>query len=205
MTKKSLHNSFKRVVLFYLTIVVLAIVIRICSNSLIYETFKDLIPLFIATPAIWLGYCLQRRSSYLQQLRSIWFQLVDAVQDCMFYTKIDNPTHQQHLEVLKKMSASIDGVRCVFENLPNRNGEQSLYPFEPLKNIYMIIENIGVSTLSEGERSNKHNQLFKLWRDVREEFLKEFDRDLPTFSHSHWIDPSKVTVYDKNRIEKTPS
>ncbi|MCF6208526.1 MAG: hypothetical protein L3J61_03975, partial [Ghiorsea sp.] len=119
MTKKSLQKNFIWAVLLYFLLIAIAIGIRACtdSDSLIYDTFKDLIPLFIATPAIWLGYCLQRRSSYLQQLRGLWLQLVDAVQVCMIYTQIENPKEHQYLEALKKMGASIDGVRGVFENL----------------------------------------------------------------------------------------
>jgi hypothetical protein len=58
----------------------------------VYATYKDLLPLLIAIPAAWLGYCFQRRTSYLAALRTLWENLIPAVQQAIHYTHLAQPT-----------------------------------------------------------------------------------------------------------------
>lgn len=84
----------------------------------------------------------------------------------------------------------------------NRN----LYPYEPVKDIYGLIYDLGCNKqLTEAERKNTRNKIFALWRDVREELLKEFDREIPTNPHTHWAQPEKSKVYETHGIEKKPT
>jgi len=205
MTKRTLTISFLAAGIVYLIAVVVGIGFRWCDNadeSRYYETFVDMIPLIIALPAVWLGHCLQRRSSYLQQLRILWSQLVNAVQESMIYARIAEPTEEQHLAVLAKLAVAIDEVRGVFTNLKNPHGVRSLYPFEPIKNIYFLVLDLGCNTPSKSDRKKTEDEIFALWREARDELLKEFDRDAPTFPHSHWAEPTKSKVYDHYGIEK---
>lgn len=205
MTKRSLARCFRMTAELYLLAVLGGVAFRVfdsTKDAMLYNTFKDLIPLIIAIPAIWLGHCLQRRSSYLQQLRTLWSLLVDAVQECAAYTYLESPRHEQHLFVLKKLAISIDEVRGVFTNLKNPKGTRTLYPFEPIKNIYLIIEKFGFTGRVESEREQLRKQVFALWREVRDELLKEFDREVPSFPHSHWADSTKVGVYEDHGIER---
>jgi len=74
MTKKQLFKWFSIASMVYLAAIALGVYLRIydtTTNSVMYSTYKDMIPFIIAIPATWLGYCLQRRSSYLQQLRNL--------------------------------------------------------------------------------------------------------------------------------------
>ena len=78
-----------------------------------------------------------------------------------------------------------------------------LYPFEPIKDMYGLIEGLGFGDSFKTCDSKKCRvQIFALWKDVRKEILKEFDREVPTFSHSHWADVSKSRVYDQHQIPK---
>lgn len=176
------------------------------NDSLIYSTYKDMIPFIIAIPAAWLGYCLQRRSSYLQQLRILWSTLIKAVQKANQYTYIECPTRDQYSETLCCLSAAIEEIRGVFINLVEKNRNISLYPFEPVKDIYGLIDDLGCDKkLTEAEKKDARNKIFALWRDVREELLKEFDREIPTFPHTHWAQPEKSKVYETHGIEKKPT
>lgn len=176
------------------------------DKRILYSTFKDLIPLLIATPAAWLGYCVQRRSAYHQQLRSLWSKLIDAVQSAIQYTHLEEPTQQEYSSVLVKLSSAIDEVRGLFCNLGEGDKNLKLYPFEPLKDIYGLLK-----TLSYGKRFDidkatvERVKILKLWKSVRQELLKEFDREEPTFPHSHWVDPEKSHVYEENDIPKRPT
>ncbi|MCI5212579.1 MAG: hypothetical protein D3910_28180, partial [Candidatus Electrothrix sp. ATG2] len=89
MTKSKLIQSFCTVGAVYLMALLCGIVFRVFDPSkeaLLYNTYKDLIPFVIILPATWLGYCLQRRISYMQQLRIIWSNLVATIQSANQYT-----------------------------------------------------------------------------------------------------------------------
>lgn len=190
----------------YFAAVILGIYLRIYDttpNYVIYSTYKDMIPFIISIPAAWLGYCLQRRSSYLQQLRMLWSTLVKAVQKANQYTYIECPSRDQHSETLCCLSGAIEEIRGVFMNLGENNINIGLYPFEPVKDIFGLINDLGCNKqLSEDERKTTRDKIFALWSDMRKELLKEFDREVPTFSHTHWGQSEKSKIYDIHDIEK---
>ena len=209
MTKKQLFKWFSVAIMVYLAAVVLGIYLRIYDttpNYVIYSTYKDMIPLIISIPAAWLGYCLQRRSSYLQQLRILWGNLVKAVQKANQYTYIECPSRDQHSETLCCISGAIEEIRGVFMNLGENDINIGLYPFEPVKDIFGLINDLGCNKqLSEDERKTTRNKIFALWADMRKELLKEFDREVPTFSHTHWEQSEKSKIYDTHDIKKRPT
>ena len=209
MTKKQLRNRFIVGGTIYLFAVLVGASIRYfddTTDTVIYGTYKDMIPFLIAIPAAWLGYSLQRRASYLAQLRSLWSSLVNAVQIALEYTYLSDSKNESYRQVLHCLSCTIDEVRGVFMNLGESEKKRGLYPFEPIKDIYNIIRNLDCNNKpSEQERENARKKIAALWGEVRKELLKEFDREIPTFSHSHWDDTEKGKVYKKHDIEKTPT
>src|SRR5258708_14795216 len=138
MTKHNLRICFITVTSFYALCVVLGIFFRIYDHTgehLIYSTYKDMLPLVIAGPAAWLGFCLQKRASYMQQLRLLWSKLVDGVQTAGQYTHLPSPTQEDLQRALLQLSIAIDEVRGVFTNIGEDDEERGFYPFEPLKQI----------------------------------------------------------------------
>jgi hypothetical protein len=190
VTKRSLNIRFQWVIWLYATALLAAVLLRMFDSTkdqLIYATFKDTIPLLIALPAAWLGYCLQRRSSYMQQLRSLWSKLVEAVQVANQYTFLHAPTQEQQVNVLQRLSIGIDEIRGVFMNLGEADGKRGLYPFEPLKEIHEAVLRVGFGPNVSSEQLEKlRTFIFEQWRAVRDELLKEFDREPPTYYHSHY-------------------
>jgi hypothetical protein len=206
MTKKTIRNRFIAAIIGLAVLAGVGILISAldCSaDRRVYSTFKDLLPLFLGIAAVWLGYCAQRRNAYQQQLRSLWSSLVEGVHCALQYCELQSPTEEEYRAVLTKLSVAIDEVRGVFRNLPDPSADRGLYPFEPVKNIYLLVEDLGFGQQCGGCASQKcYKQIFALWKDVREEILKEFDREVPTFPHSHWADLEKSRVYDQHGIPK---
>jgi hypothetical protein len=138
------------------------------KDQIVFSTFKGLMPLFLGIAAVWLGYCVQRRNAYQQQLRSLWSKLVEAVHYAIQYTCLNNPTQEQYRTALTKLSIAIDEVRGVFCNLRETDTNIGLYPFEPIKDIYSLIEDLGFGDSYKSCDSKKcYNQIFALWKDVR--------------------------------------
>ncbi|MDD5450377.1 MAG: hypothetical protein PHT49_00545 [Desulfovibrionales bacterium] len=206
MTKKSIRRWFIGAIAVFTILAIVGILISIfdCTEErIVFSTFKDLLPIFIGITAVWLGYCAQRRHAYQQQLRSLWSSLVEAAHCALQYCQFEITTEAQYRTVLIKLSVAIDEVRGVFCNLPDANIKSGLYPFEPIKNIYLLVEDLGFGpSIQRCEAQTCHKKVFALWKDVRDEILKEFDREVPTFPHSHWVDLSKARVYDEHKIPK---
>lgn len=209
MTKKAIKRAFIIAVSAFGVMLVAGITISILDDSskrIAFTTFKDLIPLALGGVAAWLGYCVQRRSAYQQQLRTLWSRLVEAVHKAVQYTSLTSPNQEQLSEVLTRLSIAIDEVRGVFCNLDERSDDGGLYPFEPLKDILGLVRDLGAGDKFLADEAREcQRRVFALWADVRRELLKEFDRDEPTFSHSHWADLEKARVYDLHEIPKRPS
>jgi hypothetical protein len=185
MTKRSLARRIWWVMVLYAAAVAIAVVIRVIDSSVTgvwYSTYKDLIPFLIALPAAWLGYCLQRRNSYMQQLRSLWSTLVETIQDA-----------NQYNDVCRKLSIAIDEIRGVFMNIGESDETsekigKGLYPFESMKDIHQLITVAGFGESTSPEAlSVVRQKMFALWKEVRDALLKEFDREEPTHFDSHYV------------------
>lgn len=120
MTKKTIRMWFIGAIIAFVVLLITGILISIfdCStNRVVFSTFKDLLPLFLGITAVWLGYCIQRRNAYQQQLRSLWSKLVEAVHCAIQYSCVGTPNEEQYRTVLAKLSVAIDEVRGVFCNI----------------------------------------------------------------------------------------
>jgi hypothetical protein len=196
LTKKRIRHSFLLVMAMYLLAIGVAVLIRIfdpTEDGDIYATYKDVVPLIIALPAAWLGYCLQRRNSYMQQLRALWTKLVETVQLVNQYTFLDSPTKEHHADACHKLSIAIDEIRCVFMNLGesekdgNRN-QKGLYPFESLKDMHKELVLAGFGSATSVEKLEKlRENTFKQWKAIRDVLLMEFDREEPTHFESRFV------------------
>lgn len=206
MTKKSIKRVFLTAIVVFVALLITGVVISIfdaTDDRVVFTTYKDLMPLFLGIAAVWLGYCAQRRSAYQQQLRALWTSLVEAVHLAVQYTHLKQPTEEQFRSVLTRLSVAIDEVRGVFCNLNESAEDIGFYPFEPIKDIYGLITDLGYAkTFKAASVKDCREKIFILWKEVRKEILKEFDREEPTFSHSHWADLEKARVYDDHRIPK---
>lgn len=129
-----------------------------------------------------------------------------AVQTASQYTHIEYPTKEQYSETLCSLSAAIEEVRGVFMNLGETDNKIGLYPFEPVKDILRLISDLGYNKqITTDDGKIVRDKIFALWADARKELLKEFDREIPTFPHTHWAQPEKSKVYEKHGIDKKPT
>ncbi|HEV3385609.1 MAG TPA: DUF2934 domain-containing protein, partial [Gemmata sp.] len=169
-----------------------------------YGAYKDLIPLVIAIPATWLAFCIQKRLSYVQQLRALWTKVIDAVQDSINYTYLTEPKQEDHRKVVSKLFAVIDEIRGVFRNVgdkphwPMRFGtrekrtreEIGLYPLEGVKEIRDYVVSLGSGgAFSPSQARSARGKIIALWNHVRDTLLTEFDRSRPTYADSPYLIP----------------
>ena len=142
MTRRRLSGITRSVVGIYALAIVVGVVLRVAfpgPASPVYQTYRDLIPLIIALPAAFLAQAFQRRASYMQGLRSVWGNMVNAVAAALTYAETPAPSKEQHVDVLRRLSAVIEELRGFDANVPSGVAPGGWYPFEPVKQIHGVI------------------------------------------------------------------
>ncbi|KXX71402.1 hypothetical protein [Flammeovirga sp. SJP92] len=208
MTRKTLRKWTVIVVCFYSCAVIVGICLRILfpdkvgSVNVVYQTFKDLVPFVIAIPAAWLGFCFQRRASYLSALRELWAILIPAVQQSIQYTHLSNPTDQDFAATQKDLSIVIDSLRGVFSNIGPKYSV-GLYPYENLKDISKIITWLRFSTNhTKDDRYWGRRGIKTIWSSMHQMLLLEFDREIPVYPLSKFIDNEPSIVDHLENLER---
>lgn len=159
-----------------------------CTGVKHYSLFKDLLPLATALPAAILAGIYQRRSSFLQQLRTTWTTLVDAVQDVVQFTHLAEPGAPDFAKVMKKLSVVTDDFRSLYKNLREDKGSRGFFPFESLKRIQKVISKYYLAKdYSEATQQETRKLVIGLWQQVRDPVLEEFDRLEPTYFDSPFV------------------
>jgi len=192
MNEKIFRWNVFLVISVYVVAIIIGIKLRkpdISCDDHTYTTFKDLIPLVIAIPAAWLGYCFQRRQSYLKDIRDLWSKMVAAVQDAIQYTHLNAPAQSDYARVLKGLSIAIDEVRGVFANVGEAEQQVGIFPFEGLKAIYQEISALGFEKgFSQHRAPVARKEILESWTNLRRGYLKELKRGIPISADSPFLD-----------------
>lgn len=191
MTKHNLSVAIRNVVLGCGIWVALMLVAKLApcpgwlkphlpfSRDSLYSVLKDVIPLVLAWPVAYLSHAFQRRVSYLQALRSLYGDIIEAIAQARQYTYSENREDSEWESALVDLSKAIDGVRAVYYNLGESEKETGLYPYEPLKDIYQALLKCPPKC-SEDHRGSIRRLIDTKWKGVRHRFLDEFDRSRPS-------------------------
>lgn len=178
MTRRQLRRAIIQVIGVYAAAASLGLMLGV-SASPYYNAFRDIVPFVFGIPAAYLGYCFQRRQSYMESLRSLWTKLVHAVQESIRYTFDPTPTQSEHAHILMQLAIAVDEVRGVYKNIGERPGNIGVYPYEPIKEIYRAVDELGHGELTSDERALARQRIKGHWRSIRANFLDEFDRAEP--------------------------
>lgn len=190
------ERIFRRNVFLVIAVYGLAIAVGIGLKLLdpsnkdapVYATFKDLVPLIIAIPAAWLGYCFQRRQAYLKDVRDLWSKLVVAVQESVQYTHLRAPEQAEYGRVLKSLSVTTEELRAIFANVGEAEGRVGLFPFESIKEIHGKVSALGFGDQFKPETAAKARQeIVILWKKLRSHFLSELERGVPARADSPFL------------------
>ncbi len=178
MTRRAFQLWLALIAGLYATFIVAGVLLH---DGDYYDLYKDLVPLATALPAAVLAGVYQRRSSFLQQLRSTWRDLVVAVQEAIQFTHIAQPTTEQFSDLMKKLSVVTDDFRSLFRNLDERTDSIGLYPFESLKELQASVSSYYIAAdFSTQQQQTVRRKVIQLWKQVRTPIVEEFDRLEPT-------------------------
>ena len=184
MTKKRLIRNILYFSIFYISVFAVAILIYFTDrtdNRKYYLLFKDVFPILMTFPVAYLGFCFQRRSNFQVALRSLWTNIIHAVNRAILFTEFKANSPQDQVDVLLALSKAIDEVRGVYYNIHQSKTKKGLYPFESLKTIYKIIEELNPNEWHPEQMKAANMKIKHHWQIIRKVFLAEFDRSEPTF------------------------
>lgn len=204
MTRKKLRNIIILVISLYILAVISGVTIYITDTTdkkSNYAVFKDLIPFMIAIPIAFLGFCFQKRANYTQALRPLWSNLIISVNTAIQFTHQTTTTQKEYGETLMLLSASIDEVRGVYQNIKTGTDGIGYYPFESLKSIHTIISELGYGDADKLKSDEARKHIKHNWKNLRETFLLEFDRPVPTVFDSPYIPSRKKSPLSKSDDE----
>jgi len=191
MNARTFRRNVLTVIAFYAlvtTALVLARQLDATKHEHVYATLKDAIPMLIAIPAAWLGYCLQRRQSYLKDVRDLWSKLVAAVQEAIQYTHLHSPPQADFAKVCKTLSIAIEELRAVFANIGERQKAAGLFPFEKLKTIQSTITTLGFGEgVTPQMARDARAEIVGNWKLLRGHFLSELERGVPAKPDSPFL------------------
>jgi len=186
MNKKQLKIKIFSVIIILLMILI-AYIILYYYKLAIYQELVKLMPLIIAIPATYLGYCFQQRISYLKDLRNLAYNMNNSVREAIKYTYIESTDKTLHLDTLCSLSKVIEEVRMFYKNIGQNKNNIGLYPYEPIKEIFEIIKKLEI-TSQEKERKIARDIIKIKWKELWcEEFLDEFDGHEPSKPVSKYL------------------
>jgi hypothetical protein len=158
------------------------------NNPDAYATFKDMTPVLIAIAAAALTGSIQRRISFLTEVRKLYGQCVSSFESTLQYTYLDKPDQPQFAAVYKELATTIELFRGSFRNAGDGKGRQGLYPFEALKSIlewhsYLRFGN----DFKKQSACEARRAMVILWQQyLRPPVLAELDRWTPRSFMSHF-------------------
>ena len=148
----------------------------------IYEYMKDMALIFITVIAAYLANVFQKRSGFVKSLEREWRGIVQTKSALYRYCEKENPSADDYLDAYCTISATLDNMRIVYENVGETGKLIGLYPFEPLHDMRRLLQSLDPrlgKTACEGHRRRVRDGILQCFSALRENFLEELDLEQP--------------------------
>jgi hypothetical protein len=186
MTRKRLSRILTLVMSGLVALIALALAAKLSGHqgwgSDLYEVIKDTSLLIFTVIAAYMAYVYQKRTTFLQNLREQWYEIVGAKAELIYYCHLESPTLEDYLIAARELSECIDTMRMVYANVGETEELIGLYPYSPLHHMRLTMESLdprkGIPTPEQ--RFAARGEIWDAFNAVREHFLDEFDIDEPT-------------------------
>jgi hypothetical protein len=147
-----------------------------------YEVIRDTSLLIVTVIAAYMAHIYQKRSTFLQNLREQWHEIVHAKAELIYYCHLENPTLDDYLFAARQLSECIDTMRIVYSNIGETEEFIGLYPYAPLHHMRVTVEKLDPrkGTPTADQRYAARGEIWDAFNAIREHFLDEFDIEEPT-------------------------
>jgi hypothetical protein len=185
MTRKEQNRILGFVVVGLLALISTALAAKLSGLQWalnLYEFIRDTSLLIVTVIAAYMAYVYQRRTTFLQNLREQWREIVQAKASLIYYCHLSNPTPEDYLYAARQLSECIDNMRIVYANVGETDELIGLYPYSPLHHMRIVIERLDprVADVTTEQKYAARGEIWDAFNAVREHFLDEFDIEEPT-------------------------
>jgi hypothetical protein len=185
MTRKQQNRILTIVVTSLAILIGLALAAKLSGISWalnIYEFIRDTSLLIVTVIAAYMAHVYQKRSTFLQNLREQWHDIVRAKAELIYYGHLENPTLDDYLLAARELSECIDTMRIVYSNVGETDKLIGLYPYAPLHHMRVVMESLDPrkGTPTPEQRYAARGEIWDAFNAIREHFLDEFDIEEPT-------------------------
>ena len=185
MTRKRQNRVLMIVMMGLVALIALALAAKLSGIPWalnVYEVIRDTSVLLVAVIAAYLAYIYQKRTTFLQNLRDQWYEIVSAKAELIYYCHLEKPTLDDYLMAARALSECIDTMRIVYSNVGETNELIGYYPYSPLHHIRVVMESLDPreGTPTTEQRYAARGEIWSGFNSVREHFLDEFDIEEPS-------------------------
>ena len=196
MTRRSLNRTLRRVYLVLgLTLAVsllakfadhLGMPVNGLMNQLlkdVYEFLRDMALLIATAGAAYIANIFQKRSNFIDGLRSEWRQIIESKSALFTFTHLEQPSAEQYLDVFCRLSETIDNMRVVYRNVGETRSQIGLYPYSPLHDMRRVLQALDPRKNEEvtaDQRKLARDAILQSFYALRETFLEELDLEEPS-------------------------
>lgn len=185
MTRKTQNRILTIVVTGLVVLIGLALAAKLSGIDWalnFYEFIRDTSLLIVTVIAAYMASVYQKRTTFLQNLREQWHDIVRAKGELIYFCHLEKPELEDYLIAARDLSECIDTMRIVYTNVGETNELVGLYPYSPLHHMRVVMEGLdprkGVPTPEQ--RYAARGEIWDAFLAIREHFLDEFDIEEPS-------------------------
>ncbi len=185
MTRKTQNRILSIVVTGLVVLIGLALAAKLSGIDWalnFYEFIRDTSLLIVTVIAAYMASVYQKRTTFLQNLREQWHDIVRAKGELIYFCHLEKPELEDYLIAARDLSECIDTMRIVYTNVGETNELVGLYPYSPLHHMRVVMEGLdprkGVPTPEQ--RYAARGEIWDAFLAIREHFLDEFDIEEPS-------------------------
>lgn len=195
MTRRTLNRTLRRVYLLLGLILGVSLLSKFAdhlglpvnglANQLlkdVYEFLRDMALLIATGGAAYIANIFQKRSSFIESLRSEWRDIIESKSALFTYTNLEQPTAEQYLAVFCKLSETIDNMRIVYRNVGETQADIGLFPYSPLHDMRRVLQTLDQrksEAVTPEQRKLARDAILQSFYALRETFLEELDLEEP--------------------------
>lgn len=185
MTRKQMNRTLGFTAAGLVVLIALAFAAKLSGVTWalsFYDLIRDTSLLIVTVVAAFLTYVFQKRTTFLQNLREQWREIVETKAALIYYCHLKNPAFEDYLQASRQLSEAIDNMRIVYRNVGETNELIGLYPYAPLHYMRHVMDALDprVASPTVEDKYKARGEIWSAFNAIREHFLDEFDIEPPT-------------------------
>jgi hypothetical protein len=185
MTRKEQNRNLTVIVAGLLILIAAALAAKLSGANWalqFYEFIRDTSLLIVTVVAAYMAHIYQKRTTFLQNLREQWKEIVEAKAALIYYCHLEGNNLQEYLIASRKISETIDNMRIVYRNVGETDTYVGLYPYSPLHYMHQVMQTLDPrrANPTPEDKFKARGEMWNAFNALREHFVEEFDIGEPT-------------------------